>query len=280
MPMRMAITGLLLLVSVLAAQSGAMYLAIQGPVNGTLNNNGSIYLGKLGPGESFYVLASASTSNASGAYVNIGWDRFEAVGLPNGWSAQPSPLYENPMKLKITAAPYAQDGVYRLVLRAVNVGNYSKLGNITVSAYVNVTPNVFELNVSPSVINTGVAQPSNLYISINNTGISDDPFVINAYELPAWNVSDEVIALHSTSSVFVYPVYVKEPGSYMFNLTVTSASSPLITKSYAITLNSQSSLSNDYYALGQGVVISPIILEPAYSVMMLLSEIYRLASGN
>ena len=66
----------------------------------------------------------------------------------------------------------------------------------------------------------------------------------------------------------------------MFNLTVTSASSPLITKSYAITLNSQSSLSNDYYALGQGVVISPIILEPAYSVMMLLSEIYRLASGN
>ncbi len=278
--MRMAAVVLLLFASLFAVQAGAMYLAIQGPVNGTLNNNGSIYLGKVGPGESFYVLASASTYNANNSYVNIGWDKFEAVGLPNGWSAQSSPLYENPMKLKITAAPYAQDGVYKLVLRAVNVGNYSKLGNITINAYVNITPDVFNLNVSPSVINTGVNKPSNLYIRINNTGISDDPFVINAYGLPAWNVSDEVITLHSTSTVFVYPVFVKEPGSYTFNLTVGSATSPLITKSYAITLNAQSSLANDYYALGQGVIISPVIIEPAYSVMVLISYLAGLFSGK
>jgi hypothetical protein len=260
--------------------ANAISLNVQGPVNGTLSNNGTVYLGDVGPGESFYVSASASTTNASGSYVNIGWDTFKAVGLPPGWSAQASPLYQNPMKLKITASPYAQDGVYRLSLRAVNLQNYSGLGNLTINAVVNVTPNVFRLSVNPGTVSTGVNQPTDLAITINNTGISDDPFLINIQGLPAWNQSEEVIALHSTSSVFSYPVYFGEPGQYTFNLTVTSETSPLVTKSYPITLNVQPSLLNDYYATGQGVVISPVTVEPAYGFMLLLSDVYHWLTGS
>ncbi len=255
--------------------SKAMYLNVEGPVNGTLYNNGSIFLGKVGPGESFYVLASPTTTNATGFLVNIGWDTLEAVKLPYGWSAQPSPLYENPMKMKITVAPNAPYGMYEITLRAVNIQNYSRLGNLTFNAYINVTPDVFALNVVPKVAEAGVGQPVNLLITINNTGISDDPFVINAYGLPAWNISDTVIALHGKTSKFIYPVFVNEPGVYKFNLSVSSATSPLIHKEYQIKLTGIASISNDYGSINEGVVLSPVIYEPAYAVMLFLKDLYN-----
>ncbi len=182
------------------------------------------------------------------------------------------------MKIKVTVAPDAPYGIYNITLEAVNVGNYSRLGNITDRAYVNVTPDVFNLSVTPTNIQTGIGQPTNLYITINNTGISDDPFNINIFGLAAWNQSDQVVALHSTKSTYVYPVYVNEPGNYQFNLTVSSTTSPSIQRSYRISLVSEASLLNDYSAVGQGVILSPVILEPSYALMLLLSYLHNLIS--
>ncbi|MCL5239035.1 MAG: hypothetical protein M1286_00995 [Candidatus Marsarchaeota archaeon] len=266
----------MLVLSAAMISVGATYLTVEGPVSALLYNNGTLNLGKIGPGESFYVLASATTANASGAIVNIGWDRLEAVSLPSGWSAQASPLYENPMKMKVTVAPTAANGTYNMTLRAVNVGNYSKLGNLTFTAYINVTPDVLSTSVTPLNISAGVGQPVNLQVVINNTGASDDPFLVNATGLPAWDSPIEVIASHSSSNTYLYPVFVDEPGIYHFNLTINSTTSPLIHKSYPVTLTAQSSLINDFMATGQGVVLSPIIYEPAYAAMLLLSDIYNL----
>jgi hypothetical protein len=265
---------LMLAISFIAI-ANAMYLNVTGPVAGTLTNNQGLFLGNIGPGQSFYVSASATTTNESGLLVNIGWDRMEAINLPQGWSAQPSPLYENPMKIKITVAPHAAYGIYNITIKAINIQNYSKLGNITVNAYVNVTPNVFRLSVNPTNISSGINEPTNLYVTINNTGISDDPFDINLYGLPAWNLSDQVVALHSTSSSYVYPVFVSTPGTYQFNLTVSSTTNPLISRSYLISLVAQPNLLNDYSAVGQGVVLSPIVFGPSYEFMLLLSYLYK-----
>jgi hypothetical protein len=256
--------------AMLLSTAGATYLNVTGPVQKNITEGQSIFLGKIGPGESFYVSASASTANASGFQINLGWDKLNAVNLPQGWSSQSSLLYENPMKMKITVSPNASDGIYTMQLRAVNVGNYSKLGNLTFSAEVNVTQNVFNLKVNPTQVETGVGQPVNLYISINNTGISDDPFVINANGIPTWNVPYSVISLHSTQNTFIYPIYINIPGSYIFNLTVTSSTSFKVAKQYPIHMIVNASLSNDYSAISQGVVLSPVIYEPAYSVMLLL----------
>lgn len=261
----------------LTTSLGATYISIIGPVTANLTQNQTIYLGKVGPGQSFYVLANATTTNASGTkLINIGWDKLYAPLLPQGWSMQQSPLYENPMKMKITVAPNAAYGEYKVPLTAVNVGNYSKLGNMTFFAYVNVTSNVFQLNVSPTTVSAGTGQPVNLYITINNTGISDDPFIINAYGLPAWNISYQVISIHGIAKTFIYPVFIDEPGQYKFNLTVTSSSSNLVSQSYGIDLISQASLLNDYSAIGQGVVLSPVLYGPVYSVMLLINYLYSL----
>ena len=257
--------------------AGATYVSVQGPVNANLTNNGFVYLGKVGPGESFYVLASATTTNASGAVVNIGWDRLEAVNLPSGWSMQASPLYENPMKLKVSV-PYNISGTYNLTIRAVNVGNYSRLGNLTFTAQVDVTNNVFNVSVSPRNISAGVGQPVDINVKIVNIGIADEPFNISAQGLPAWNFSDDVIALHSRTSSFIYPVYVNEPGIYPFNLTITSATGHLVQNEYPISFSVVASLYNDYSAIGNGVVLSPVIFEPVYAIDYLLS--YLMGNGN
>ena len=257
--------------------AGATYVSVQGPVNANLTNNGFVYLGKVGPGESFYILASATTTNASGAVVNIGWDRLEAINLPSGWSMQASPLYENPMKLKVSV-PYNISGTYNLTIRAVNVGNYSRLGNLTFTSQVDVTNNVFNVSVSPRNISAGVGQPVDINVKIVNTGIADEPFNISAQGLPAWNFSDDVIALHSRTSSFVYPVYVNEPGIYPFNLTITSATGHLVQDEYPISFSVVASLYNDYSAIGNGVVLSPVIFEPVYAIDYLLS--YLMGNGN
>lgn len=256
--------------------NASTYLTVIGPVSGTLYNNQSVYLGKVGPGESFYVLANPNTTNMTGTYVNIGWDTLEALNLPNGWSSQQSPLYENPMKMKITVSPDAQYGSYRLTLRAVNVQNYSRLGNLTFFGSVNVTPNVFSVGVSPGSLSSGIGQPVNLNIEINNTGISDDPFTISATGLPAWNITNEVISLHSTKNTFAYPIFADEPGVYNLNLSVASATSPLVRVSYPVRFVVKESLLNDYNAVGNGIDLSPIIFEPAYVFMSALGYVYKL----
>lgn len=260
---------------ILMAFANASYLNIVGPVSGTLYNNGTLYLGKVAPGQSFYISASPTTTNASGYAINIGWDKLEAVSLPQGWASQSSPLYENPMKMKVTVSPTAADGTYKLTVRSVDVQNYSKLGNLTINAYVNVTPQVFNVSVSPLSINTGIGQPTPISITINNTGISDDPFIISASGLPAWNQTAQVISLHSTSNTFSYPVYVNEPGSYAFNLTVNSSSSQQVRKTFKINLVAQATLLNDYSAISQGAILSPVVFAPPYSIMALIAYLYK-----
>ncbi len=246
------------------------YLDVYGPVPGLIYQNGSMYLGKVGPGESFYVMASAATVDTSGKLINIGWDTLKAVQLPAGWSAQQSPLYANPMKMKITTSPNSSDGTYRMVLQAENVGNYSKLGNLTFTAYINVSTDVFDVNVTPSSLDLGVGQPGNIYLTIRNTGASDDPFIISAYGLPNLNSTTQKIILHSTTTSSAYPISINEPGVYTLYINVTSTSSSLVHKLYAINTTVSASLLNDYTAASEGAIISPVIFQPAYAIMHLI----------
>lgn len=264
---------LMLIISFAAMSlSKASYVNITEPYNATVNQNGSIYLGKVGPGQTFYVTISAITkTNFTGSGSNISWDELVASSLPNGWLTANSPLYTTSPSVKITVAPQAANGTYGFNLTAVNIGNYSKLGDLRFTAYINVTPDVFKLDVSPTNISAGPGQPVNIYVNINNTGVSDSPFNITLRNLPAWNYSRTVIALHHTQGSFTYPVYVNEPGVYHVGLYVSSIASPLIYKQSNITLTTKATIANDYAALGNGALTFPIIYAPAYAIMYLIS---------
>ena len=244
------------------------------PVNTTMQSNQTVYLGKVGPGQTFYINISAATTNAAGVYYDHGWNQLVVTGLPQGWLAANSALYGQYLSAKITAAPDAQDGIYTFNLTAVNIGNYSKLGNTSFAAQINVTPDVFKLSVSPTNVSTGPGQPASISVGINNTGVSDSPFLISVQGLPGWNITKEVIALHHTSEVFSYPIYADEPGIYDARFNVTSTSSALVSKKSNVTLVVQASVPNDYKAIGQGSLASPIIYEPIYAIMYIISKLF------
>lgn len=252
----------------------AASINITEPYPAIVPNNGSMYLGKVGPGQPFYVTAESTAINASGIPIERGWNQLNATGLPAGWVVTNSSVYSEYLTVRITPSSTAANGTYTFRLIARNFGNYSKLGIVEFTAYVNVTPDVFSLTVNPYNITTGPGEPSNIYITINNTGVSDSPFYINAQGLPAWNGTEDVIALHQTSRTFVYPIYEYEPGTYKARMYVGSTASSLVHKQANVTMVVRASVPNDYKAIGYGAAVFPVIYEPVYAVMYLLRLLF------
>ncbi len=254
----------------------AAYVKITQPFNTTVySSNSVVYLGKDGPGQTFYVTISAATTNSSGALNPLGWNKLVATGLPAGWIAQNSSLYNPTLSVKITPSASAANGTYRFNITAVNIGNYSKLGALSFVAEVNVTPDVFKLGVSPGTAYVTTGQPTSIYVSINNTGVSDSLFLISLSGLPAYNITQSVIALHHTTETFTYPVTLSEPGVYKVNINVRSVASALISKQTNVTIVTEATLLNDYKAIGSGITAFPIIYEPIYAVMYLISLVFH-----
>lgn len=266
----------ILLFSIFALASAGLpaiqptYLRMTEPYNATIYNNATVYLGNVGPGQTFYVTVSAQTTNSAGVVINQGWNELLLSGVPNGWVAENSPLYSDYPSVKITPSPNAPNGTFTFELKAVNVGNYSKVGNLTFTAHVNVTPRVFSLSAYPSMLDTGIGQPAEIHISINNTGVSDTPFVISVVGLPAWEVTQTVIAPHHTTRQFSYEVYANESGVYQLALNVNSTATPLIHQQSNITLVVKPTLLSDYKAIGQGSLSFPVVYAPVYAVMYLI----------
>ena len=253
----------------------AASLKIIEPYNATINNNGSIYLGRVGPGQPFYITALSATQNSSGTTIIRGWNELNVTNIPKNWVVTNSSLNTEYLSVEITPAANASTSEYAFNVIAQNLGNYSKLGNVVFTAYINVTPDVFTLNVYPSSISTGPGEPSDIYVTINNTGVSDSPFYISASDLPVWNRTEQVIALHQNIKTFVYPLYENEPGVYTANVSVVSSSSPLIKAYHHINLTVTASVPNDYQAIGDGSIGFPIIYEPVYAIMYIIDVIAR-----
>ncbi len=262
-----------MVLALLISSASAAYVTVTEPYNSTLNQGGSIFLGKVGPGQTFYITVSAQTQNKTGYTFSRGWNKFIASNTPAGWIVQNSSLNGQSLSIKITPNPNAQNGTYSFNLTAINLGNYSHLGTLSFVALIQVTPNVFKLQVNPTNVSAGPGQPAHIEVTINNTGVSDSPFVIKMSGLPAWNQTESVIALHGTVGNFSYPVYENEPGVYHAQINVTSGSSPLVYKRSNVTLQIRASVFNDYKALGEGAITIPIIYEPIYAVMYIISQI-------
>lgn len=248
------------------------YVNVLEPYNITIYNNSILYLGRDGPGQSFYITISSQTVNSTGASFPLGWNELLASDVPSGWIAENSALYNRQLSVRITPAPNTPNGTYSFNLSAVNVGNYSKLGTARFRVFINITTKVFNTEVGPKTIIAGPGEPEDVNINITNTGVSDVPFEISAYGLPEWNLTQTVIAPHNTSRDFVYPIYVYEPGSYQVRVHVFSEASNLIYQDTNITLVAAPSLLNDYSAIGKGTLAFPIVYEPAYAVMYLISR--------
>jgi len=142
--MKFAFIMLFALLSGLVFAGSVPYVNITEPYNTTILQNGSLYLGKVGPGQTFVVTISALTQNYSGAVLTRGWNQLKVTGYPQGWLVQNSGLYTAYLSVEVSAAPNASNGTYELHFSAINNGNYSKIGAINFIGYINVTPSAFK----------------------------------------------------------------------------------------------------------------------------------------
>jgi len=268
-------SALLLPIILFSSFANAYYVNMIEPFNMTIPNNGNVMLGKVGPGQTFFITINSSVKNSAGLIIQRGWNELLVEKAPEGWLFANSPLNRANISIEISVPGNAKNGTYNFTFEAINIGNYSKLGNVIFHASINVTPDVFKLNIYPTQLNTGPSQPVPIYVSINNTGVSDNPFIITASGLPAWNNTLTVIALHHTTKVFKYPVYVDEPGVYSASISVASSSSPLIHKEESAVIDVNASLLNDYNALGEGALTFPIIYAPVYAVMNIIGKFFN-----
>lgn len=265
----------LLVVLLLALHAGAQtYVNIIDPVEqrGMLEGE-NVSLGSVGPGQTIAIIAERATSGPDGAMHYTGWDQLAIEDLPENWVAENSPLYETPMKAKIKVSSDTQDGIYLFKAKVIDENNYEGLGNLTFNVRVNVNKEVFNLDVSPREVTTGVGQPALYSIKIENTGAASDIFVIKTSGIPAWRFKKEIFVAHGSARTFGYEVVLNEENELNITINVTSTSSSLISKEVGVRLKAETSLISDYKAIGHGLLIFPLIEQPIYSLIGFLSKL-------
>ena len=255
----------------------AVFANVKEPVSQMLYPGESVRLGNAGPGQVIYLVVERGTDGGDcpDNYCPDGWDTVVATRLPVGWQVDPSPYYEDPMKVKIKIAPDSFDGEYNLTLVAVDEGNYDGLGNMTFHAIVNVSRDVFEISVEPSRVETGVGQPAVYYVKIRNTGVASDPFEIKVRDgdLPAWNFKKTMLVNYGSERIIPYEVVLDEEDERVFHIEVVSLSSPVIRRDMSVVIDSKSSLVADWKATTHGVLIFPNIMQFIYGLVGLLSQL-------
>lgn len=273
---------LVLVLILLMVVANATYLNIDEPIKATgLMENETIPLniGVAGPGQTVYIIAERATTGPDNQMHDPGWDKLSIEGLPAGWTTENSTLYETPMEAKIKIAPNATDGLYTFKAVAEDENNLKGLGNISVSIQLNVSKEVFTIDVTPPDVETGVSEPGIYYIDIDNGGAASDTFRITVSGLPAWTYHEDVLAPHAIDVMFParttipYEVVSNEEMDSDIFINVTSQSSSQITKEFQVRFKATPSLLSDYRATDHGLLVFPLIENPIYSLVAFLSKL-------
>lgn len=257
----------------LSTIASAAYLTVKEPVSQQLNDFASLDLGVVGPGQKLEVVAlrpageqSKNTPNKAEAL----WDAVRIDGLPEGWKAEDSKVYENNMKVFVTLPDNAADGEYAFNLRTLD--EYDGLQPLVVKAKVRVSRDMVGMSVQNPEIRAGVSQPAIYYIKIRNPSSASDAFEITAKGLPSqWKYSKQAFVRYNSEEVVPYEVVGAEQGDYNVEITVKSLSSPLITSTGKVKLSTRSSVALDMQAASHGILLFPTVQQTVYSLLALIS---------
>ena len=265
--------GLVLLMTVSLDYS----LGMISPISHDIENNSHIYVGKIGPGQTIGVDINGHVSKG-GIYGQGGsYDLAVITDKPPEWKSEDSKLYGRPLHITITAPRDAQIGEYPVEVTLINYKNSEKLGNITMTLYVNISWDVLNAVVTPLTQKVGVNQPSKIITYVTNTGNAPDTFNIKIGDTSMGDRAYE-------TTVYIPPQKTKHvvweqtwgnPERYSFPISVTSTSSPkIISKSYNATIDVvPRNLLSDYKASTRGIVIFPIFDNVIYGLAALLGSI-------
>ncbi len=246
------------------------------PVAQAVSDNGSIYIGRVGPGQTFSFAVEPKVP--IGGVHNIGgrWDQMLVSRVPEGWKSRDAKVYADPLQAEVTVSQLAPNRQYEVVATVVDEGDLEKIGNsIAFRAIVDVDSNVVNMGIAKKSIATGAGQPARYEITITNTGMADDVFEISTTGVKDWEFRRRVYVGAGASKTITYEVVGQEEGEYDVKVNCASTSSPLITKSDDIHLSVNTDLFSDYRATTHGLLLFPLLEQPVYSIMGLISNLFQ-----
>ncbi len=261
----------LLSVSLLSAAS----LTVIDPVQKTLQTGQDLDLGVAGPGQKIVILSNRESGELSRNAANPTealWDRVVVENLPDGWTSEPSKLYETPFQTFVTVSPNAPDGDYSFTVATAD--EYDGLAPVAATAHLKVSRDVLAASLVENRQSAGVQQPAFFYVTLSNAGSASDIFEVTPQGLPPkWVESRRVFVPHNAAVTLAYPVTAMEGGTYAFSFNVTSLSSPLIHQRVDAALDAQTSIWNDAKAASHGIALFPFIAQPLYALIGFFSHL-------
>ncbi len=266
---------LVLAILLLAQVSAATTLTVYEPVATPVADGGTIDLGVVGPGQTAYVVAESRITEGGIQGKGGLLDQLIFTETPRGWDElKPSPLYSVPMKAIIKVPADASDGEYWFTMRAVDEGGKEGIGDVSFRAKLTVSRDVLQIDVWPNKVTTGAGQPAGYYVKIDNKGVASDVFEVSSEGIPGWRYRQVVFVPKKSSKVVRYEVAGDEEQEYTVKMKVRAPfSSELLKAEKNVNLDINTNLVSDLQATGHGLLLFPVVEQPVYSIMGLISNL-------
>ncbi|MFH0817855.1 MAG: hypothetical protein V1909_04440 [Candidatus Micrarchaeota archaeon] len=252
----------------------ALELKVYEPVSTMVSDGETIDLGVVGPGQTAYVDVESEIKEGGIQGKGGRLDQLVFTSTPTGWETEPSKLYGVPMRAIIKVPADASDGIYELVMKAVDEGNKEQLGETMFKARLAVSKDVLKIDVWPEKATTGAGQPAGYYVKISNTGVASDVFEVSSEGVPGWPYRQVAFVPKGSSKVVRYEVVGNEEQEYNVKISVRGFSSARLRAEKNVYLDINTNLASDLQATGHGLLLFPIIEQPVYSIMGLVSNLF------
>lgn len=245
------------------------------PVDEEVDEADSIYIGKIGPGQTISVLIEEEVE--TGGKFGIGgiYDSAYFDKVPDGWHGKKSDLHAHPLHVALTADSEAEEGSYLARITVEDEENRDGLGTVSFWVKVDITHDVMDANVEPTMIRAGPGQPARFELTITNKGSTGDAFDISSIGAKRWEFQRSVFVPAKSSKKIYYEIVADEEEVYRAQISIKSKASPtIIHEEKNITVDIRSDIFGDMKATNNGVILFPIFESLIYSFFGLISNIF------
>ncbi len=248
-------------------------LSLVGPFNMNIEQNSTIDIGEVGPGQTFYI--SVDPEVKTGGINGIG-GRYDVLTaeVPSNFKVFDSQLYQNPMQIEITTDPHANQTRYTIRVIAIDEGNGEGLGNFSFFVTFKIKNDLVSLEIPEPEKTIGVKQFAPYTIKITNKGRANDVFVVSITGIKGQELEKKIyIPAYQTKEIH-YEISGQEEETYVAKVCVRSISSPKIHQCSNIKAIVKTDPFTDMLAINNGVLLSPIILQQFYSLFGFVSNLF------
>jgi len=260
-----------LVLAMILVLSCSFAIRIIKPIDAEIRDNEVYDLGKMGPGQAMSILIER-TETTGGKFGKGGYYDFaNASILPEGWSVNPSLLYDNPLQVVIISSENAEEGRYTVGIDVVDKDNGEELGTRKFFVAIYLNESVLGFSKVSGISFAGEGQPVRYAVLVQNKGNAGDVFVVEGSTFRQ-NSSREIYLAPGSETRIPFEFSYIASGDYNVSFKAYSKLSPNKVRkelSYPITI--RNSLEADLKALGSGVIVFPLFEHGSYAIAHIFS---------